>query len=245
MTHFVGAVIVPKEEAARENNYLNEVLARYDENREVPHWIPKEEIVKQVRENTLWYCENAYAQYRSDPEKYRNRYPDDPDHLHYISEEFPKRLMWTDDQCYQYVKEDYTTIDPETGAGLETHNPESKWDWWVVGGRWKDEYAARQWQSLEKFLKYVDETRIALDAEVNLNPYKYDSSSLGSWDGDLPWWFPHHLVTTDGEWHEIGKCGWFGSRSDDRSEREWVEELYALLRKESLDSQVVFIDFHI
>lgn len=134
MSHFTVAVITrgrPSEEG------LEAILAPYDENREVLHYITKEQLIARVRENITSYAETCYADYLKDKDKYVAKYKDNPNHIKYITKTFPEKLKWTDEQCYTEALSDYEAEDimPD-GSVKSTYNPNSKWDWWQVGGRW-------------------------------------------------------------------------------------------------------------
>lgn len=104
------------------------------------------------------------------------------------------------------------------GSYLSTYNPDSKWDWWQVGGRWSGEF---------------DPTEAGRDvlgvAEVIATP---------------PAFTPVAVLTPDGEWHEEGRMGWFGAMSDRKDEAAWYEEVAALLAGHT-DHMIVVCDLHI
>jgi hypothetical protein len=87
--------------------------------------------------------------------------------------------------------------------------------------------------------------------------------------GYLPWWFPFHLVSSsmvphvneqgeavydsegneelveDWTWHQQGRMGWFGMKSDEMGPEVWVEKLIEILKEQDQDARLVYIDFHI
>lgn len=134
MSHFTVAVIT---KGAPSEEDIAKLLAPYDENQEVLHYISKEELIARRRKCITDYAESTYAEYLKDKEGYLKKYGDKVDHIRYLTKEFPKQLKWTDEECYQdeisgYDEED---IMPD-GSLRSTYNPQSKWDWWQVGGRW-------------------------------------------------------------------------------------------------------------
>ena len=175
----------------------------------------------------------------------------------------------SDDRCYAYMAEDYTT-DAE-GNLLSTYNPKSKWDWWTEGGRWAG--------MLKVDGKKVDSARVA-DIDFTPDPLEYEAA-LRYWDvvvehqekrpgeeyvslygeqyyldyyGDretyaryMTQFSTYAVVTPDGEWHEKGRMGWFGASSETPDEaRDW-EEHY---RERFLDSAeadwlLTIVDCHI
>lgn len=268
MTHFVGAVIVPatvemtmvsrptefptlygkdaQDTEALEvlEDYLRDVLARYDENVEVERWTPREELIAQTRADIEAYRTGIFAEYQANQVGYVLAHEKNPDHIHYLQVEFPQRLAWTDQQCWEYAvryADRPSDIRPD-GSLRETYNEDSKWDWWSIGGRWEQIFRDRQGESVSDFLTGLRATAAKLKAGENLNPHRDDPNAHG---GDLPWHFPHNLITTDGKWHEIGETGWWGMRHDAMTEAEWVDLAIELLSAEDPNARVVYIDFHI
>jgi len=75
-----------------------------------------------------------------DPKKYQGDKKDDHPHIEYFRKGFPLKLKWTDEEIYQdqidyYDKENIG----EDGEVYSTYNPDSKWDWYVIGGRWRNQ----------------------------------------------------------------------------------------------------------
>lgn len=68
----------------------------------------------------------------------------------------------TDDDYYQYAIKGYedSEIDDQ-GNAISTYNPNSKWDWWVVGGRWSGELILKE-EAREKYdgQTTVDEAQV-------------------------------------------------------------------------------------
>lgn len=132
MSHFAVAVFTKPNGAT-----VDELLAPYYEGIEYDPYVKytKEEAIAKVRKEIEEYKNGTYAKYLSDTKKYEEECTN-KQHIDYLKNEFPKHLTWTDEECYQYeagwYKEDM--IDEE-GNLLSTYNPNSKWDWYVIGGR--------------------------------------------------------------------------------------------------------------
>jgi hypothetical protein len=96
--------------------------------------------------------------------------------------------------------------------GADEDRPESKWDWWMIGGRWDD---------------YI--------VPGNRCPASVFPESFT----------PLAILTPDGEWHENGTLGWFGSRSGgELSEEDWEKRVRELLQAHS-DKVAVIVDYHV
>ena len=134
MSHYAVAVFL-----APDGKDLEELLAPFDENLHVPHYISKADIIARARKEIEDYKNGTYAEYLKDPASYVAKYGNKPDHIKYITKEFPMKLNWTDEDCYldgirYYEEED---IKPD-GSVFSDYNPNSKWDWYEIGGRFSD-----------------------------------------------------------------------------------------------------------
>ena len=88
MTHFIGAVVVPAyidaSISSREvvsfgskyidvtpsqelDEFLNKALAKFDENKRIERWIPREELIAKERAAIEDYRDGIYAEYLKDP----------------------------------------------------------------------------------------------------------------------------------------------------------------------------------
>jgi hypothetical protein len=104
-----------------------------------------------------------------------------------------------------------------TGKYETTYNPESKWDWWVIGGRWAG---------------YLDGKRANAMLAKKLIARTDDE------------WIPFAIITPDGEWHEKGKMRWFAMVEGEVDEDEWVKQARALVAANP-ETVAVAVDMHI
>ena len=133
MSHFCVYVFHDKDTS------IDTLLAPYGENLVLEPYLEytKEEAIAHVRKEIEDYKNGTYAEYLKNPEEYEKKYGRNNGHIEYLKVEFPKKLNWTDEQCYEYMKSLYDPdmIDKD-GNILSRYNPKTKWDWYVVGGRW-------------------------------------------------------------------------------------------------------------
>lgn len=268
MTHFIGAVVAPANLAGHYvtsptkypdmygkdaleveptqtlSDYLNAALDKFDENREVESYISetKEQQIAAERQRHADAAENL-RRYQAGEPPYDRPFQGNDRHIEWIETEAPALSKLDDAELWDHIlaTRDYEERD-ENGAIWSTYNPDSRWDWWTIGGRWEETYRDRQGETVEAFLASLRKTKEGLAAGENLNPHKGEPHAVG---GVLPWYFPHDILTTDQTWHRIGRTGWWGMRADDMTEAEWVDEAIAALEKEDLASVVYYIDFHI
>ena len=218
MSHFVVYVF------SKENGEdLEELLIPYDENMECEPYVKytREEAIAEVRSEIEEYKNTTYAEYVADPEAYKKKYDyRDPRHFEYLANEFPKRLEWTDEECFEDMKKWYDEEDiDEDGNIYSTYNPKSKWDWYVVGGRWSNGLKTRNGQSVDT--AYVKE----IDWEESGAPFAF--------------------ITPDGKWYERGEMGWWAVVTNEKSSDDWNTEFYKMVEKLDDDVVVTLVDCHI
>lgn len=171
---------------------------------------------------------------------------------------FPARLHWTDEQFYEHAARWYEPeeFSPEGGV-YSDRNPLSKWDWWVIGGRWAGYWKVVVSKTLE-FIPHMSEpaweTRYPTDhsrawaQEMNARPGpRTDVARKCDIDfaaPELPY-ATHALLDSEGEWHERGRLGWFGTFHGDTPEKEWHARYAELVAKESDNAWFVMVDYHI
>lgn len=152
---------------------VEELLAPFSEQLEVPHYISKEEIIKSVRNKIENFRKSSYEKYLENKEAYLAKCTNKA-HIEYITKVFPKELLWTDEQCYEdgvkyYNKEN---IQPD-GSVYSTYNPKSKWewDWYSIGGRFSDRIPLKNGE-------YTDEAN-ACDVDINhIDKERYDGALM-------------------------------------------------------------------
>lgn len=184
MSHFITLVFT------KENGRtVEELLAPYDENIVYAPYVlyTREQAIAKIRKEIEDYKNGPYTEYVSSPKKYEESHPN-AEHINYLKNKFPKKLKWTDDECYEDMKgrfdEDMIKLN---GDLLSTYNPNSKWDWYTIGGRWNN------------YLK-------TLSGETTNEDY----ASEIDWKDIIPFAF----VTPIGEWHERGEMGWWACVSN-------------------------------
>ena len=218
MSHFTVYVF------SKENGGdLEELLMPYDENMECEPYVKytREEAIAEVRREIEQYKNTTYAEYVADPEAYKEKHDyADPRHFDYLENEFPKRLEWTDEECFEDMKKWYDEEDiDEDGNIYSTYNPKSKWDWYVIGGRW----------STNLKTKNGDEVDVAYAKEENR-----EESGV-----------PFAFITPDGKWYERGEMGWWAVVTNEKSSDDWDTEFYKMVEKLDNDVVVTLVDCHI
>lgn len=221
MSHFCVYVFHDK------NTSIDTLLAPYDENIVVEPYVEynKEEAIAKVRKEIEDYKNGPYAEYIKNPEEYEKKYKCTKKYIEFLKNEFPKKINWTDDQCYDDMKEYYDSdmIDKD-GNLLSKYNPKSKWDWYEVGGRWCGGIPMKTNTKLE--IKSCNECMVSqIDMDKISPPYAY--------------------VDTNGNWNERGKMGWFGISTNDKDEKSWDDEFKKFINNQKKSTIVTLVDCHI
>ena len=211
MSHFCVYVFHDK------NTSIDTLLAPYDENLVVEPYVEynKEEAIAKVRKEIEDYKNGPYAEYIKNPEEYEKKYKCTKKYIEFLKNEFPKKINWTDDQCYDDMKEYYAS---------DKYNPKSKWDWYEVGGRWCGGIPMKTNTKLE--IKSCNECKVSqIDMDKISPPYAY--------------------IDTNGIWYERGKMGWFGISTNDKDEKSWADEFKKFINNQKKSTIVTLVDCHI
>lgn len=218
MSHFTVYVFQDKDSPS-----IGEMLAPYDEGLELEKPVismTKADAIAKCRKDIEYTNNGCYKEYLENPEEYEKKWGYNKNHINFLKNDFPKRLKWTDEECYEYEKSFYEKdmIDEE-GNLLTTDNPNSKWDWYQLGGRYSGDIKTKN--GLE-----TDKTTVGdIDFDNTVTPYAF--------------------VTTGGEWVERGQMGWFGLSSNDKDEDDWDKQFRDYVKSLGSDVRMTLIDCHI
>lgn len=125
---------------------LEDQLAPFDEDLEMPRYIEytKEQLIEKSKQEVAEYEKRTYAKFLKDPKAYKLDCFN-PNHIKYLEEEFPLKLKWTNEQHYVDAVKYYENSEINAdGSVTSTLNPQAKWDWWKIGGRWAGFFQARK-----------------------------------------------------------------------------------------------------
>ena len=121
-------------------------------------------------------------------------------------------------------------VEPYTDDGqLYTYNPNSKWDWYVIGGRWNGFLPLKTLNNAGDRIT----TNEACVGEVD-------------WEYLLAEKFPPFCyIDEDGEWFEKGDMHWFCVVAQKQPEDVWNQQFTDYIKTLDPDCLVTVIDFHI
>jgi hypothetical protein len=196
-----------------------EQLRPFYENLETPRYVKytKEQLIEKGKKDIERYKNGLYAEFLKDKEAYSIGC--NVNHLNYISNEFPNHLTWSDDEIYADEIKNYEPN--EIGSEGEVYsdsNPNSKWDWYSLGGRWSGSIELNNSKKVDSAIK----KNIS-----NLNDIVCFS------------------IIKDGKFYESGLMGWWGFVSDEKDESEWENEFKKLISDLPDDTLISIYDLHI
>ena len=227
MSHFIVMVIGDEPENQ---------LAPFDENLVLPRYIEytREQAIEKSKTEVKMYAEGIYADYLADKKKYIKLH-DNTNHIKYLSEKFPKKLNWTDEEHYQSVLDWYENDDIDDKGNLySTFNPKAQWDWYQLGGRWS---------GLIKLREDATTDGIVGQSGVFGNEPGIDQALKGDIDNLNE--LKTFALLKHGKWHEKGSMGWWGTSSDNKDEGKWDKKIEELLADVSDDTLISIYDCHI
>lgn len=216
MSHFVVYVFTKEDWKD-----VDELLAPYNEDIVCAPYVKytKQQAIEKVRKDIEDYKNGLYAEYLANPVAYKEKCSN-TDHINYLENEFPKKLNWTDDECYEHQKQWFEDdMVDEDGNLLSTYNPNSKWDWYSIGGRWSGGLITKNGD-------HVDEAYV--------NEVDWDQTGI-----------PFAFVTPIGMWKERGEMGWWAMVSNEKDEDDWKTEFKRMLNNIGDDACVTLVDCHI
>lgn len=174
MTHYTVGIIVPEDKLPRIQDFVTQQMNPYCEHSEVEPYVSYS--IEQARsdiERDIKRLERIIE--RRDPEFNLGK-----------CREIVARLRGTtpEDKYREYLQ--FHETFNARGEPISTYNPDSRWDWYVIGGRW-DGWINGKDTSGERVEDNIATTEQAIERAI----------------------IPHAIVTPDGRWHERGQLGWF------------------------------------
>lgn len=206
MSHFTVTIVLPEAPKHREHaeQMVAELIAPYDENTTVE---PYKSYEKPLPEN--WQSLDR----REMPWPYsflRDNAPD-LDLTDNAAIAAWSKIHWADEP-YE--------ADEQGLYRMSTYNPLSKWDWWVLGGRW------------DGFYKLLDGTpaNFARRSDIDAAEKRVQT----------------YAVLAEGVWKSPGEMGWFGMSSETSEEQmdfdTWFQQFWDTMPPETW---LAVIDAHI
>ena len=209
MSHFVGLCF---------GDNWEDYLENYYEGLEVEAYVAytKEEAIDEVKKMRAYNYERAVEMLQK---------PDlNSKQIEHYQNIIDLGLFISYEDAWKEAKDWGYEVDEDENL-LSTYNPDSRWDWYSIGGRWNG------------FLHYKD-------AEPGLE--ETNEAYIHELDMDyLLEHIPFCFVTEDGEWMEKGEMGWWCSVSNEKSENSWKQQFVDYVKSLDANCLVTVVDFHI
>jgi hypothetical protein len=129
------------------------------------------------------------------------------------------RLRATTPQQYYDERIRFHEQFDDEGRPISTYNPDSKWDWYAIGGRWDGWINDREASN-----ESIEDNSALVEEAVARNS------------------IPHAVITPDGDWHERGEMGWFATLLTENE--NWEQDARAILAPYA-GYRFVIVDAHI
>jgi len=99
-------------------------------------------------------------------------------------------------------------------------NPNKKWDWWTIGGRWSDYFllkdGTRASYGLKKEIDFAETMKVCTFA-----------------------------VVKESQWYEKGEMGWWAIVNNQKDLDVWRKEFHSLIENLSEETLLTIVDCHI
>lgn len=127
-----------------------------------------------------------------------------------------------------------------TGKVSTNYNPNAKWDWYVIGGRWDGhlthkEPDVKDGDNFPYDEKYKNIGNNITTVNQHLLEVKKDFEKNRCFG----------LIDSKGHWFEKGKMGWWAIVSNEKKTGTWKKEYIDVLKHENKDNLIVALDCHI
>lgn len=180
----------------------------------------------------------------------------------------------TDEECFQnmvsFYGYDEDRVD-EDGNLYTTYNPDSKWDWYSIGGRWGGSLRLKSsgeedWgcdsakisdvdftagdESYQKCLDWWNEDVVGENIMSFYTREYLDQVKAAYKDGEEyaslnSMFHTYAYVTPNGVWHAPGEMGWFASSETPAEFRQWLIDYKEFLENADPDLYITMVDCHI
>jgi hypothetical protein len=121
-----------------------------------------------------------------------------------------------------------------------TWNPDGRWDWWVIGGRW-----AGDWVLKPGATRALEPQRSAFGfTEESRDPRRTDAARKGEIEPESirP---SYAYIGLDGRWNQQGRMGWFAIAADEMTDQSWAQVFAEWMQSLPADTWLVKVDAHL
>lgn len=264
MSHYTVAVI----SRTGTEDEVNKLLAPFYEGMEVEEYVSRtrREIIEEGKANKELWLEKLSKE-------------DTPKEtlievLTHPSYDRTRRLLAAETDQDFYEAEAYSDSVGPDGDELSTYNPDSKWDWYDIGGRWSGDlrgydgeghnvlqikdwdynyvdpeaikYRTRFWEIIVEGAEPTEEEKEEFFSFYKPEYYIEKYGNKSDFVKNRLTFSTWAVLTPDGEWLEPGAMGWFGcSTAEPKEEGMWERDYTHLIDTFDRDYFVTLVDCHI
>lgn len=188
------------------------------------------------------------------------------DDLAWYEKDFEKNTDYSDFHSFMTEYHGYKFENSKYGY---IENPNRKWDWYEVGGRWSNsiltkngqwtdsckikdidfegmkntriENAVRAWTEIEKILQNGETDSF----ELRFNYGYQEGITKEEYVKQRAYSLSSYCFLKDRTWYEKGEMGWFGIGMNEKDTSDWQEELEDLILNLDPEETLTIVDCHI
>lgn len=131
-------------------------------------------------------------------------------------DEYENDIVKYNDDNYNYIARYFSENELRF---YDKTNPNSKWDWWVPGGRFSG--ALHDKNDVNSFDCLIKKD---INIDKSMQPF---------------------ALIYEGEWYEVGELGWWGCVHDEKSKDDWDEEFKTIWESIPDNYYITVVDYHI
>jgi hypothetical protein len=246
MSHFVTLVFGPNPE---------EQLSRFDEEKHSVFMDDEDEYLEDFNKNTvnmvIFADGQKFTKYDREMEKYWKRagigissqdtfIPPKEAEI----KTMPVKEVYSSFEDYMLRRHEMER-DPAHNRYGHYVNPEAKWDWYDIGGRYKGYLVLQKgWEAeARKKADFISEPNGNYEEYADLRANRTLSKYV-DWEKTLEKYAPFAVLLNE-QWHERGSMGWWGAVADSKEPADWQKEVISLLKNVPGDTLVTVYDLHI
>lgn len=122
---------------------------------------------------------------------------------------------------------------------MTTYNPNSKWDWYQVGGRWTGFFKKKKgakgkvMQIPESLIGFYQPAKRGYADVIKVKDVDWDNT-------ESP-----YAILHEGNWFAVGEMGWFGVSNDSMTQEEYEKKYKEIISSLPDDCELTAVDCHI
>ena len=133
------------------------------------------------------------------------------------------------------------------------YNPDARWDWWVVGGRWRHMLTLKkgvkaEWPDAGQNGTFGEEANEKIPkGETCVDVARFKDIDFAKSFGKTERFSTYSVLDENGDWHEAGSMGWFGMSNASDEEQDEFHKEYVKDHLEGTDPETIItvVDCHI